>query len=153
MEGNLHSHSLLTVAWLLVYLCCIVSPFEGEFLTFLPQAFCSNNSSPRQKLLCYSKATQFTFKNLKMKLWYVRGSAEAADLETKGSGEMEFQAAALAYVLVSCKTTLHSLSLLYSGQRRDPKGVIQSTHFLDGKLLVKCTDVLVSHAVWCNRNG
>lgn len=86
-------------------------------------------------------------KNLTIKLWYLRGSAEAADLETKGSGEMELQAAVQAYMLVSCKTTLHSLSLLYSGQIRDPKGVIQGTHFLDGKLLAKPQSSVLM--CWC----
>lgn len=86
-------------------------------------------------------------KNLTIKLWYLGGSAEAADLETKGSGEMELQAAVQAYMLVSCKTTLHSLSLLYSGQIRDPKGVIQGTHFLDGKLLAKPQSSVLM--CWC----
>lgn len=43
-----------------------------------------------------------------------------------------------AYVLVSCRSAaLHSLSLLYCGQRWDSKETIQGTHFPDKRLPVK----------------
>lgn len=85
-----------------------------------------------------------------------QGSAEAVGLETVEAGERELQAAAQAYVLVSCRSAaLHSLRLLYCCQRQDPKGAIQGTYFLDRKLPVKpkfsVQGVLVFHI--CLRNG
>lgn len=77
-----------------------------DFLTFLPQAFFSRNVSPRQNLLFFcSKTIPTVHKNLEINYgtcW--QGSAEAAGLEAKGSGEMELQAAAQPCVLVTCKS-------------------------------------------------
>lgn len=76
-----------------------------NFLTLFPQTFFSRNASPRQNLLGFvPKQFQLCIKKLKINCgtcW--QGSAEAG-LETKGSEEMELQAAAQPCVLVSCKS-------------------------------------------------
>lgn len=51
----------------------------------------------------------------------------------------------------------HNLGLLCCGQRQDPKGAIQGTHFLDRKVPAKpqfsVQGVLVFHVHLCNGNG
>jgi len=65
-------------------------------------------------------------------------SVEAVGLESIEAGEMELRTATHAHMLVSCKSTaLHSLSLLYCGQRQNTKGATQGARFLGRKLTVK----------------
>ena len=131
-----------------------------EFLTFFTRLSAAVVLAPDRNSFVNPMQLSPHIKTLKQNhvtCWQV--SVEAVGLETVEAGEMELQAAAQAYVLVSCKSgcALCSLSLLYCGQRWDPKGAIQGTHFLDRTLTVKpqfsVRGVLVFHIPLCNGNG
>lgn len=80
-----------------------------------------------------------------------QGQAEAAGLETKGSGEMELQAAAQP-ANQSPSTTWAFCALSKEG---DPEGTTQGMHFIDGTLQVKpqsSVPLFWSHLCQCNRN-